>query len=255
MKPSDTSRVSLRWLGIGAQRCGTTWFVDLLTQHPEVVLPRSGVKELHLATTSLFVESETVQQQYIDAFTGVPGSAPGEFTPAYLRSPWVIPVVRDALAANAPLIILLRDPIDRFESAIRYSMRSGNPESRFKARRLGMFSKSRGGEAIWAGMYAAQLNAWSTEFPRDQLHITTFEEFRLSPHEFVKRVWERMGLDPVELHGLDQPSRSSNRPVDHWSFSEHPGFREWLINHYRQDVEQLSEQWHVDTSTWRNFGR
>ena len=24
------------WLGIGAQRSGTTWFTDLLTQHPQV---------------------------------------------------------------------------------------------------------------------------------------------------------------------------------------------------------------------------
>ena len=36
------------WLGIGAQRSGTTWFTDLLTQHPEVGLGTNGKKEQHL---------------------------------------------------------------------------------------------------------------------------------------------------------------------------------------------------------------
>ena len=36
------------WLGIGAQRSGTTWFTDLLTQHPQVGLGVNGKKEQHL---------------------------------------------------------------------------------------------------------------------------------------------------------------------------------------------------------------
>ena len=36
------------WLGIGAQRAGTTWFTDLLTQHPDVGLGTNGKKEQHL---------------------------------------------------------------------------------------------------------------------------------------------------------------------------------------------------------------
>ena len=36
------------WLGIGAQRSGTTWFTDLLTQHPQVGLGTNGKKEQHL---------------------------------------------------------------------------------------------------------------------------------------------------------------------------------------------------------------
>jgi hypothetical protein len=35
------------WLGIGAQRSGTTWFTDLLLQHPHVSLSTAGRKELH----------------------------------------------------------------------------------------------------------------------------------------------------------------------------------------------------------------
>ena len=35
------------WLGIGGHRCGTTWFTDLLRQHPQVDLAVKGRKELH----------------------------------------------------------------------------------------------------------------------------------------------------------------------------------------------------------------
>ena len=36
------------WLGIGAQRSGTTWLTDLLVQHPQVALGSNGKKEQHL---------------------------------------------------------------------------------------------------------------------------------------------------------------------------------------------------------------
>ena len=51
-EPSGAVRVlrmtTPAWLGIGAQRSGTTWFTDLLTQHPEVGLGTNGKKEQHL---------------------------------------------------------------------------------------------------------------------------------------------------------------------------------------------------------------
>ena len=38
----------ISWLGVGAQRSGTTWLIELLTQHPEFNLGKSGQKELHI---------------------------------------------------------------------------------------------------------------------------------------------------------------------------------------------------------------
>ena len=43
----DGSVRRLDWLGIGAQRAGTTWFTSLLTQHPRVGLAVADQKELH----------------------------------------------------------------------------------------------------------------------------------------------------------------------------------------------------------------
>ena len=38
-------RIGPSWLGIGAQRSGTTWLTDLLVQHPQVGLGTNGKKE------------------------------------------------------------------------------------------------------------------------------------------------------------------------------------------------------------------
>lgn len=80
------------WLGIGAQRCGTTWFTRLLLQHPEMSLSTERRKELHLLYPELLSAwSEAQKCAYRSLFTDAEGLA-GEFTPYYLRA--YVPHVR-----------------------------------------------------------------------------------------------------------------------------------------------------------------
>lgn len=110
------------WLGIGAQRCGTTWFTDLLVQHPLMDVP-GGKKEHHwLYRYGLMRDWDPASRdEYRDAFTHEKVKL-GEYTPYYLRSSWVCELTADALPEDAPLLVLVRDPIDRFASALRHSM-------------------------------------------------------------------------------------------------------------------------------------
>lgn len=98
----------LNFLGIGAQKCGTTWLFELLSLHPQVRFPAG--KEVHFWDG----QRERGVDWYEGLFEGQPPSvAVGEITPAYaILAPPIIAEVARAFPALR-LIYLIRNPIDR----------------------------------------------------------------------------------------------------------------------------------------------
>ncbi|MGH2722704.1 MAG: hypothetical protein ACRDI0_00285 [Actinomycetota bacterium] len=141
------------WMGIGAQRSGTTWFTDLLTTHPEVCLGREGRKELHYFNRFLVRPwSEGEARAYRDRFDGAEGRLPGEFTPFYLRGLWIPPLARQACRPDLVLVVLLRDPVERFASAMSWYRRESEPPQ--EPGGLARWAREKGADALWGGMYA-----------------------------------------------------------------------------------------------------
>lgn len=111
-----------KWLGIGAQRCGTTWFTGLLIQHPQMDVGLGKYEHHVLYRFGLMRDwNEKAKHRYQKVFADEQVKL-GEFTPYYLRSSWTPEIALDVLPDDAPLIVLLRDPVDRFGSALRHAM-------------------------------------------------------------------------------------------------------------------------------------
>lgn len=246
------------WLGIGAQRSGTTWFTDLLLQHPQMRLSSRGLKELHRLYRGLYTPINT--ERYLRLFD-VPEGLPGEFTPFYLRALWAPAAARQVCDDNVPLIVLLRDPIDRFESAMRLSTQARQAMlRRYKAtpaaerkdpkRPPNRIMRWQATDAQWSGMYATQLDVWASVFPRRQFIVLQYEALKKSPAETVEIVWRRLGLSPVPLTDIDTPSRTRTEGLVDWQWPE--GFREALHAAYKPEVDRLQD-WGIDTALWRNF--
>jgi len=262
----EQARRGPAWLGIGAQRSGTTWFTDLLVQHPEVHLSRRRTKELHRLYRTLYKPLDA--ERYLRLFDG-PG-CPGEFTPFYLRALWVPALARQVVGDRAPLIVLLRDPIDRFESAMRMTLADPAHRRRRKgarnAVRRGLASREggarqrspsnrlmrwRASDAEWAGMYATQLDCWASYFPREQFVVLQYEAVKRDPQAAVDAVWARMELSPVELRDEDASSETRTRGLVEWAWPD--GAKDALTRAYEPDVARLASAWGIDRSLWRNF--
>ena len=99
------------WLGIGAQRSGTTWFTDLLTQHPDVGLGTNGKKEQHLLHK--VGDGLVPASDYLELFPA-DGVRRGEWTPQYLRHASAPATAARLLGPDVPVLVLLRDPVERF---------------------------------------------------------------------------------------------------------------------------------------------
>ena len=228
------------WVGIGAQRSGTTWLTQLLLQHPAVGLGSNGRKEqmaLHLVADGRMADAD-----YLSLFDG-PGRD-GEFTPFYLRSLSVPTVAARVCPPDTRFIVILRDPVERFASAMRRRS-TAVPTTRAEERvaRLAL------ADTHWAGMYADQLAAWRDAVGRERLLVMTYEAATEDPQAACDRVWSALGLDPVPLEEAPEVWHATSG--GEWSWPE--GMREAVTRLYAPQVARLASEWELDVSPWRSF--
>jgi hypothetical protein len=222
------------WLGIGAQRSGTTWFTELLTQHPEVGLGTNGKKEQHLLHK--VGDGLVPASDYLDLFPAG-GVRRGEWTPQYLRHASAPAIAARLLGPDAPVLVLLRDPVERFLSAMRLAAtRATSPWPYPVPITVQGFS----------GFYADQLAMWAHHVGRERLVVMVYESVRRAPQAAVDAVWTRLGLSPVGLTDVDRPSRSSS----HAGWEPPEGLVESLEVLYRPQVGRLVDDWGLDLSAW-----
>jgi hypothetical protein len=242
------------WLGIGAQRSGTTWFTDLVLRHPQVALPRDGRKEGHFFDRFLAQAwSDAEIARYHTLFD--PARRSGEFTPAYLRSLWVPSLARRACGDGVVLLVLLRDPVERFFSAMRwYATRPEVPAPDERRRFLG-WVRDKGNDALWGGMYATQLDAWASVFPRERFLVLVYEEIVRDPQRAADAFFRALGLDTVSVASDPSAARAASWNSTEGAsvpepWREAPGFRERLAALYAPEVARLRDGWGVTTSSW-----
>ena len=225
------------WLGIGAQRSGTAWFTGLLTQHPQVGLGTNGKKEQQLLHK--VADGRVPASRYLDLFPD-DGVRRGDFSPQYLRHPSA-GVVVPRLVPDAPILVLLRDPVERYRSAMRLGVTRGKSQPYPIPINL----------QTWAGYYADQLDVWASFVGRERLTVMVYERVREDPQTAVDAVWGQLGLDPVALADVEQPSRSSSADQADWEWPE--GMRDALRVLYRPQARRLAEEWGLDVSAWESL--
>lgn len=220
------------WLGIGAQRSGTTWFTDLLTQHPEVGLGTNGKKEQQLLHK--VADGRVEAAEYLDLFPA-DGVRRGDWTPQYLRHASA-PAATARLVPDAPILVLLRDPVERFRSAMRLAATRGKSWPYPVPITI----------QTWSGFYADQLDAWAAAVGRDRMHVMVYENIRRDPQAAVDEVWRLIGVDPVPLAEVERASGSSSKADWDWT----PGLKESLQVMYRPQARRLADDWGLDVSVW-----
>lgn len=225
-------------MGIGAQRSGTGWISRLLVQHPSLGFGTNGVKEqsyLHRIP-----DGKGSEREYMDFFPD-DGVLRGDWSPRYLPLMIVPHIAKRVMRAGAPIFVLLRDPVERFVSGMRYAKNRGIKSD---------FHDPVLARAHQFGQYASALEGWATLFPKEQFVVVTYEEAREDVDAACKRFWDALGVGP---HPLEDPYgrvKPATGDVE-WDLPE--GTRECLVGHYLPQVLWLRDHWGVDVKRWRNF--
>jgi hypothetical protein len=230
------------FVGVGVQRCGTSRWYRLIADHPDVVGLGSG-KELHYFDR--FHSGgwkATDAADYHRYFPRPEGHIAGEWTPAYASAPWV-PQLLAQSAPDARLLVLLRDPLERFLSGLQLdatvAARRGMPLSRYAPY-----------EAFVRGLYHAQLTQLLRYFEREQVLVLQYERCVQQPATELNTTFEFLGLDAsAVVPNLERhPRQQENKPIPE------PEMSAAYVAAYEDDVMALATRFaEIDLSLWPNF--
>jgi hypothetical protein len=232
------------FVGVGAQRCGTTRWFDLIVAHPQIEAPPATRKELHYFDrfhAGGFTVADALE--YCDYFPRPEGHLTGEWTPVYLAAPWV-PATLAAAAPDAKLLVTIRDPVERYLSGLQRHHRVA------KATETPLNAMAPL-EAFMRGFYHAQLSRLLAHFERSRVLVLQYERCVRDPVGELRRTFAFLGvgeedLAPAELDA--HPNRQPDKP------ELHPDARRALVDAYAADVSRLVVDFpEIDIGLWPNF--
>jgi hypothetical protein len=176
------------FLGIGAQKCASSWIRNVLHDHPEVFV--SHPREVDFFSYH-YNRGYTWYERHFDHAGAA--KAIGEISPSYFCDPlaplWVREYRRDV-----KLILTLRDPIARAFSNHLHEIRMGHfrgADLRFEA---GLESNPM---YLFQSRYGTHLAHWLKEFPKDRVLVLVQEEIQVDAVAQVRRLYSFLDVDPA----------------------------------------------------------
>jgi hypothetical protein len=194
------------FVGVGAQRSGTTWWYRLICGHPGV---ESGLgKERHYFdrfNQRALWEDEI--QAYHRLFPRPPGAVTGEWTPRYMHDFWVPAALAEAAPA-AKILVMLRDPWVRFRSGLRHE--SQVLRKQLSRDRAGYLKATVVDDALSRSLYAKQLRRVFDHFDRSQVLVLQYERCCQDPVGELRRTFEFLELAPESIPASINVVRASS---------------------------------------------
>jgi hypothetical protein len=220
------------FVGVGAQRCGTTWWHRQIAVHPGVPF-QQGLhhKEVHFFDTLAGAGPLGPQEaeRYARYFARPGGGGViGEWTPRYMYDGWPLAQIAE-LASEARILVMLRDPVDRYAS--------GHARENRLARERGEpgISPAMVEEQRVRGFYAGQVERVLDTFPREHVLILQYERCRAEYERELERTYAFLGLDA----GF-RPVGRRNAPGEPRERDLAASERERLAREYAPDVARLA---------------
>jgi hypothetical protein len=232
------------YVGVGSARSGTSWWDQLINEHPRVSRLPGTPKEVHFfdALWRSGLQRGDVER-YHALFARPADGLSGEWTPGYMLDAWTPALLHEA-APEARLLVLLRDPVERFRSGRTLA------ENRLT---VGATARAAANAAFNRGLYADQLLRLWRVWPRQQVLVLQYERCVSDTAGQLERTYAFLGLGSV----LPEPERLRRRvnasagirvELSAWQ-------REELARRYAPENERLAELVpDLDLALWQRPG-
>lgn len=190
------------FLGIGGQKCASTWLYDILCDHPQVRL--SKCKELDFFS----YHYERGYQWYERHFKlNSTGYLFGEISPSYLIAADV-PQRVHAYMPEAKILVALRDPVERAISNHRHEVRIGSFDGLDLSFEAGLKNNP---SYVDQSRYGTHLQRWLKYFAPSALLIVFQEDIIDDPIRVAQQVYRFLEVDPAHVsNALEGRSNESH---------------------------------------------
>lgn len=228
------------FVGVGAARCGTTRWFELIAAHPAVVRTPER-KEIHFFDRfhdGSFTEADV--DAYHRHFPRPPDSTVGEWSPTYMFDYWT-PQLLARAAPGAKILVLLRDPVERYHSHLGLRRR----------RKRADLNACDHNVLVHTSSYLRQVERLLHYFDRSSVLVLQHERCRDDPGTELARSYNFLRLpeatfQPQEL--LDRRNASAVKP------SLARSLRDELVDFFEEEVKALASLLpEIDLDLWPNF--
>jgi hypothetical protein len=237
------------FLGIGAQKAGTTWLGTNLRCHPELFVSRP--QELHFFDEHF----DAGLAAYSGNFSDAGGRVKGEITPAYALLPAERVRFIRRVMPDVRLVFVMRNPIERAWSQAMMKLvhiPGRNLEDLSEAELLDQMS-SRASRR--RGDYVATLDTWQSEFPTEQLFIGFFEDVKQRPQELLSDVFDFLGVTRAvdwSAFPVEQVMRPGSKEVSPGTPPSIPPRCETFLREiYADQLAELRNRFGDRVAAWR----
>jgi hypothetical protein len=242
----------------GAQKSGTTALHYFLQKHPQIIL--GDQQEMHFFDNDeLFsgpVDYELLHRHFPPVTRSTTpkksGLVAGECTPSYLYHKPAMERIRNYNPA-IKLLALLRSPIERafahwnmqrfkgrepldFLEAVREEKNRIQQAKSLEARRIAYVDR---------GRYSEQLERVFKFFPREQVKIIKFEEFRDKNRETLDLIFDFLGVRRLRA------IRSKDRNVVPYAREMTAAERKHLYTIFADEIVRIEQMLDWDCSDWK----
>jgi hypothetical protein len=204
MKPENNINVETTFFFIlGAQRCGTTLFYNLLDEHPEICMAKPFKPEPKFFLNENF--KATSKDEYIKTYYSncMSALAYGEKSTSYIESIQSFSRIKEYFPA-AKAIIILRDPAKRALSNFYFSQKNGieprtleevfihgtPPPVLEQSYSVNPF------DYLQRGNYLSYVKDAANVFAPSNLKIVIYEQLLESKGEIISDVYQFLGVNP-----------------------------------------------------------
>jgi hypothetical protein len=188
---------------IGVAKAGTTSFFHYLNEHPQIYMAPEKVTNYfgyedardwkwHEEGEPPLLRNFPVKtwEEYQETFAGVKGEpAIGEVSPQYFRCPTAAGRIHDCMP-GVKLIVSLRNPAERAFSGFMMRTRRGEPVK-------GLYQElTVESSHVKEGFYYRRMKRYMDLFPREQIKIYIFEQFKKTAAATIRDLYDFVGVDP-----------------------------------------------------------
>lgn len=215
---------------VGAAKAGTTALHNTLCQHPAIFLPK--IKETNyfsfkdeivdfkgpLDDQTINKFSITRAEDYFSLFSSAqPNQICGEACPSYLYFDKAAQEIRDYLP-SAKIVIVLRNPTERAFSNYLHLVRDGRETLSFsEALQAEVWRHEQHWEWFWEifniGLYSGQVERYYSLFPRENILILLYDDYRKDPSKVLCAILDFIGVDSSIALATEVEHNKSGRPL------------------------------------------
>lgn len=227
----------LDFIGIGAQKAGTTWLFKMLSQHPQININEKKEIDFFNDKRSYYSSKPVKNYEkgiswYEKQINPKENKINGEISPEYLFD-GNVPIRIHKHFPQVKIIVILRNPIYRAYSQFEFANKTHYLGNSF----IEVIKKH--DDFIQRSLYYKQLSRYYKIFKKDQIKVLFFEDIEKNPEKLIKDVEKFLNIKefiPKNLH-------------EKINVTTYPRFK--IINKILSKVEKIKNL-KVGKKLWKN---